>query len=226
MYNNKDVSSNEIQFISGNQIEIYFPEEKIEYRFTVSSKEFPGFEDHIVVDLPQEFKNTFYKGEDFIQCKYVSDNIVYQFGGEIIKIVYENKSYIIIKKPANLQKGSHRTKQRVITQILCEYFVQKVVPGEFISRMQGFATIKDASVGGLSLLTTDTFPNSTVLKLVLNKTDIVVYVEIMNFQKVNDKNFYGGKIVGFDNGGEKRYKDLLESIINREEAQTFVGEIY
>lgn len=226
MYKNNDISSNEIKFIPGEQLEIYFPEEKTEYRFTVSSREFVGFENHLVVDLPSEFRSTFYKGEDFIQCKYVCDNIVYQFGGEIIKIVYENNSYIIIKKPTNLQKASHRTKQRVITQILCEYFVQKVIPGEYISRMQGFATIKDASIGGLSFLTTDTLPNNTVLKMSLNRTNINVYVEVINFQKVNDKNFYGAKIVGFDGDSEHSYRQLLESITNQNESSTYIGEIY
>lgn len=224
--NNLDIDSKEIQFLPGNQIEIYFPEEKTQYRLTVSSKKFPNCEEHIVVNLPQEFKNTFYKGEDYIQCKYVINNIVYQFGGEIVKIIYENKSYIIIKKPVVLRKESHRAKQRVMTQILCEYFVEKVIPGQTLTRMQGFAVVKDANTGGISFLTTDEIPNNTVLKMMLNKTNIVLVVEIMNFQRVNNKNFYGSKIIRFENNSEIAYKKMLESIVDKEDLNTFVGEIY
>lgn len=226
MDNTLDVNSNEIEFIPGNQLEIYFPEEKTEYRFTVSDKTFPNCEEHIVINLPDEFRDTFYKGEDYVQCKYVINNIVYQFGGEIIKIIYGNKSYIILKKPLSLKKGSYRAKQRVITNILCEYFVEKVIPGKYLSRTQGFASIKDASSGGVSFLTTDEFPHYTVLRMVLNRTNIVLFVEIMNFQRVNDKNFYGGKIVGFGENSEARYKKMLDSIVNKDDSTTFIGNLY
>lgn len=223
---NLDIDSKEIQFLPGNQIEIYFPEEKTQYRFTVSSRKFPDCDEHIVVNLPQEFVSTFYKGEDYIQCKYVINNIVYQFGGEIIKIIYEHKAYIIIKKPVVLRRETHRAKQRVLTQILCEYFVERVIPGEVLTRMQGFAVVKDANTGGISFLTTDEIPHNTVLKMVLNRSNIVLVVEIMNFQRVNDKNFYGSKILRFENNSESNYKKMLESIVDKEDLNTFVGEIY
>lgn len=223
---NVDIDSKEIKFISGNQIEIYFPEEKTQYRFTVSSKKFPNCDDYIVVNLPDEFKNTFYKGEDYIQCKYVINNIVYQFGAEIVKIIYENKAYIILKKPGVLRKESHRAKQRVLTQILCEYFVEKVIPGHTLTRMQGFAVIKDANTGGISFLTTDEIPNNTVLKMVLNKTNIVLVVEIMNFQRVNNKNFYGSKILRFENNSEANYRKMLDSIVNKDDLEVFIGDLY
>lgn len=226
MNNGKDVESSQINFIAGDQIEVYFPEEKIEYRFSVSSKVFEGYEDCLVVNLPNEYVDTFYKGEDYIQCRYVSDNIVYKFGGEILKLVYENVASIIIKKPTNLHRGSYRTKNRVSTQILCEYFVQRVVPGEYLSRMQGFATIKDASVGGVSFLTTDTLPNNTVLKMIFNQPAINILVEVTNAQKVNEKNFYGGKLVGYEGDSEAKFKKYLEDLINQMDTNTFVGEVY
>lgn len=224
--NNLDINSNEIKFFPGNQIEIYFPEERIQYRFTVSSKKFPNYDEYVVVDLPDEFKHTFYKGEDYIQCKYVINNIVYQFGGEIVKIIYETNSYIIIKKPVVLRRETHRAKQRVMTQILCEYFVEKVIPGQTLTRLQGFAVIKDANTGGISFLTTDEIPTNTVLKMKLNKTNIILVVEIMNFQRVNNKNFYGSKIIRFENNSEHNYRKMLDSIVNKEDLETFVGDLY
>ena len=49
MFNNNEVSSNEIIFEPGNQLEIYFPEEKTEYRLSVASQTFAGFENDLVV---------------------------------------------------------------------------------------------------------------------------------------------------------------------------------
>lgn len=223
---NADINANNISFNDGDQIEIYFPEEKAEYRFVVSSKVFPGYEDMLVVNLPNTLTNTFYKGEDFIQCKCVSENVVYTFGGEIMKIVHGKESYVIIKKPQNFQKETHRSKTRVSIQILCEYFVQKVVPGETISRMQGFASIKDASIGGVSFLTTDYIPPSTILRMNLNNYNITFDVEVMSMQRVNDKNFYGGKIVNFLGDSKEIFSRYLQSMLENSENQTFVGDIY
>lgn len=226
MFNNNEVSSSEITFEAGNQLEIYFPEEKTEYRLSVASQTFKGFENDLVVTLPKSYSHTFYKGEDFIQCKYVSNNIVYKFGGEILKIIHGDTCYVIIRKPKNIQKGSHRTRDRVSTQILCEYFVHKILPGEHISRTQGFATIKDASIGGVSFLTTDVLPSSTVLKMTLSRKNISIFVEVITSQKVNDKTFYGGKIVGFEDGDEEKYCKYLEYLSSGDDSQTFVGTIY
>ena len=223
---NNDIHANDISFSPGDQIEIYFPEEKAEYRFVVSSMVFEGYKDMLVVDLPNTLSNTFYKGEDFIQCKCVSQNVVYTFGGEIIKIVHGKNSYVIIKKPQNFQKETHRSKARVSTQLLCEYFVQKVDPGEYISRMQGFASIKDASIGGVSFLTTDSIPSNTILRMHLNNLNIVFDVEVMSMQRVNDKNFYGGKIINFLGDSEELFSRYLQSMLESSENQTFVGNIY
>lgn len=226
MFNNNEVNSSEITFKPGNELEIYFPEEKTEYRLSVASQVFEGFENDLVVTLPKSYSYTFYKGEDFIQCKYVSNNIVYKFGGEILKIVHGDNCYVIIRKPKNIQKGSHRTKDRISTQILCEYFVHKIIPGEYISRTQGFATIKDASIGGVSFLTTDILPSNTVLKMILSRENISIFVEVITSQKVNDKIFYGGKIVGFEDGDDDRYCKYLDFLSSDDDSKTFVGTIY
>ena len=226
MFNNNEVNSSELVFEPGNELEIYFPEEKTEYRLSVASEIFKGFENDLVVTLPKSYSYTFYKGEDFIQCKYVSNNIVYKFGGEILKIIHDDICYVIIKKPKNIQRGSHRTKDRISTQILCEYFVHKIIPGEYISRTQGFATIKDASAGGVSFLTTDILPSNTILKMNLSRKNISIFVEVITSQKVNDKIFYGGKIVDFENGDDEKYYQYLKTLASDDDSKTFIGTIY
>lgn len=226
MFRDNEINSNQIDFKEGNELEIYFPEEKTEYRLSVSSKVFKGFENDLVVILPNIYNKTFYKGEDFIQCKYVADNIVYKFGGEILKLVHGDTCYVIIKKPKNILKTSQRSKDRVSTKILCEYFAHKIIPGETLSRTRGFATIKDASIGGVSFVTTDILPSNTVLKMNLSKEDISIFVEVITCQKVNDKNFYGGKIVDYAEGDKEKFQNLLDKLSNIEDAITFVGDIY
>ena len=223
---NSNVNSNEVVFKEGNHLEIYFPEEKTEYRLTVSSRTFSGFEDCLIVELPQQFASTFYKGEDFIQCKYVFNNVVYQFGGEIVRLINDNGYFVIIKKPNTLHKEFYRAKSRIVVKLLTEYFVERIAPGEFASRMQGFATIKDASIGGISFLSSDILPNNTIVKMNLLQTNISLVVEIMNYQKVNDKNVYGGKIIRFLNNSEPQYRRLLETAANMAEESTYVGHIY
>lgn len=226
MFNNNQINSDEINFKEGNQLEIYFPEEKTEYRLSVSSKTFNGFENDLVVVVPDIYSKTFYKGEDFIQCKYVADNIVYKFGGEILKIIHGETCFVIIRKPKSILKATQRSKDRVSVKILCEYFVHKIVPGEDISRMRGFATIKDASPGGVSFITTDILPSNTILKMDLSKENISIFVEVITSQRINDKNFYGGKIVNYPGYNKDSFLKLLNKLSSNQELETFVGDIY
>ena len=224
--NNNSIDSNSIEFAPGEQVEIYFPEEKIEYRLYCSDKKYKGYEDCLIVKLPNEFKSTFYKGEDFIQCRYVDNNIVYEFGGEILRIVHGQESYVIIKKPANLKKGNSRSKERIFTQILCEYFIINMAPGADYSNKQGFATIKDASTGGVSFLTTDSMAIDTVIKMDFLKTDISIIVEIKKHQIVNDKNFYGAKIIDFIVDDGVKYRNYIQSLANRDSYDSLGYKLY
>ena len=192
-----NIYSHDINFEPGKYVEIYFEEEKIRYRLTISDRKFECYPDTIVVNLPLELKNTFYKGEDFLQCKYVDNNIVYDFWGEIIRIVVDNNPCIIIKRPIHIQKENSRSKARLSVNTLAEYTITNKSVGAIDIRNFGFCTIKDVNIDGVSLLTTEIIPVNSILKIDVLKANLSFVIEIKQNQIENNKYLYGGKILEF-----------------------------
>lgn len=202
-----------INFINGEYVELYFPNEQIEYRLEICTQNIEGFESCLFLKIPFELLDSFYKGEDFIECRYVQANIVYEFVGEILKIVKGDKPCVVIKNPNKLKKFNQRQRNRLSTQIICEYFVEGIDVGSAVDRNQGFVTIKDVSLDGISFLTTDSIPINARLKMNFFKHNIFLIVEVKKSQIVNQKNFYGSKIVDFIGDSDILYKNLIEKLI-------------
>lgn len=64
-------------------------------------------------------------------------------------------------------------------------------------------------MGGVSFLTTDTIPIGTIIDMEILRANIFIRVEIKSHQIVNEKNFYGGRIIEYLNDGEEGYRNYI-----------------
>lgn len=214
--------TNSIEINSGEFIEICFPEEQVEYKFTVSTRQFKMFNDCIVLDIPYQLKDSFYKGEDFIQCRCIKNNTVYEFCADIVRLVLDDKPCVIIRKSSDLIRSNTLAEKRVATNILCEYSLMQLAPGSQFSRNNGFAIIKDANGKGISFLTIDTLPIGAIVKMNFVKATISIEVEIKRCQLIDDKYSYGAKIQSFCGNSSVSYLDFINSV-GREYTEENIG---
>ena len=80
--------------------------------------------------------------------------------------------------------------------------------------------IKDASMDGISFQTTDTIPINAVIKMNLFKEGIILKVQVMKVQMVNEKSFYGSRIVDIDEDTKLKYQKMLEKLLNADKMET------
>ena len=215
-----NINASDFQFEPGAQIELYFFDEKFEYRFEISERTNNGYNDCVIVNLPHNRINDFYKGEDFIQCRCVHKIVVYEFTGEILKIIRDDNPCVIIKPAQKIKEFNHRKKSRISVEIVAEYNIESGVPGLDNGLCRGFVMIKDASMDGISFQTTDTIPINAVIKMNLFKEGIILKVQVMKVQMVNEKSFYGSRIVDIDEDTKLKYQKMLEKLLNADKMET------
>lgn len=206
------INSNELVFTPGEEVELYFFDEQVEYRFPISARKFKDYEGHLILSIPHSRIKSFYKGEDFVQCRYVHDNIVYEFHGEIMRIIKDDMPSVIIKVSQKFKEFNQRKKNRISVDIPSEFQIIAGVPG-IDGNSRGFAMIKDASLDGLSFLTSDIIPTGAIIELNLYRNDIILNVEVKKVQLINEKNFYGGRVVNLEEPTKSKYAHLLEKTL-------------
>lgn len=213
---NNKFNSKDLKFVPGEQIELYFFDEKVEYRFEISKRSFEEYSGFLIVRLPYSKLNDFYKGEDYMQCRYVHKNVVYEFTGEIIRIIKDSDPCIIIKPSNEFKEFNQRKQTRIAVEIVAEYNIESGIPGLNNGITRGFIVIKDASSDGISFQTTDTIPINAIIGLDLYRDGISMKVQVKKVQIVNEKNFYGGLIIDMDDVNKSKFNKLLEKKLNED----------
>lgn len=200
-------------FVPDTDIDLYFPDEKVEYRLRVIKAE----DNVLVASIDDSLKKKFYKGEDLIKCTYVKDNMVYEFGGEIEKITDEEGSKVYIKLPEFYQQKGIKRETRVAVNIPAQYIIERCTIDQVMNDRTGLCRICDLNLSGLSFLCVNNIPKNSTLNLFLKWTgdgNIVLKGDIKKKQAVNSLYNYGIMITDYLDNCKDIYIKLIETSAN------------
>lgn len=211
LYNGVDIG-----FSKGDYIDLLFEKEAVDYKLKIDDLKLDKYT--IILKLDELLKDSFYKGEDLARCRYVKNNIVYEFGAEIIKLDL-TKLLVYIKISEHLKKRTQRNKNRLNASIVCEYIIESIPINSTTTKRRGLGLIKDLSISGVSFNTSNKIPKNTEIFLffigrndALEENNIVIKCDVKREQIVNGKYLYGLSIMDFPNDSFDNYKKLLDKL--------------